>query len=376
MGLPQTVYLEFVYRPIERLLEGVPGRKEGGLLRGNAAAKPLKFLIYLVVSMFLAHTFLAWFVGVDTLLLWIRGSPADHPVGFVVMAATTGLMLFDFGFFREYTCIVACPYGRFQSVLLDRDSLIITYDTKRGEPRGKVRKGVETGDCVDCGMCVTTCPTGIDIREGLQMECIGCAQCIDACDAVMSKLKRPLGLIRYSSQAVVEGTRRHMLRPRVVIYPILLAVVLTAFFFVLRSKGPADVTVLRGLGRPFTEIAAGEISNPVRIKIVNRTDHAATYLVSVTDPSIRIVSETDPIRIEGGKSATIAAAIIAPGSAFMSGGKDIMLRITDGTGFTKDRRYRLLGPGSMRHEGGDDHSGGRADEHEPKRDEKHEESPR
>jgi cytochrome c oxidase accessory protein FixG len=350
---PQTVYLEFVYRPIERLLEGAPGRKSGGLLRGSPAAKPVKFLAYLIVSMLLAHTFLAWFVGVDRLLLWVRGSPLDHPVGFMVMAATTGLMLFDFGYFREYTCIVACPYGRLQSVLLDQNSLIITYDRKRGEPRGKKSADAEVGDCVDCEMCVTTCPTGIDIRNGLQMECIGCAQCIDACDAVMTKLKRPRGLIRYSSQAAVEGASRRLLRPRVIIYPMILIAVLSGFFLALGSREPADVTVLRGLGRPFTEMTAGEISNPVRIKIVNRTEHPVTYLVSAVEPGVRVISETDPILIAGGKSATIAASIIAPGSAFDSGSKDMTLRISDGKAFTQDRKYKLLGPGTVRRESGE-----------------------
>src|SRR5690606_33651444 len=158
-------------------------------------------------------------------------SPLEHPAPFLVMAGTTLLILFDFGFFREQMCIVACPYGRLQSVMLDRDSLIVSYDRARGEPRGKrvaprpakargkddpaeggggrlglavLQPGAapaEVGDCVDCRMCVTACPTGIDIRDGLQMECISCTQCIDACDAVMTKLGRETGLIRYSSQA-------------------------------------------------------------------------------------------------------------------------------------------------------------------------------
>jgi polyferredoxin len=185
------------------------------------------------------------------------------------------------------------------------------------------------------------------------MECIGCAQCIDACDAVMTKLKRPRGLIRYSSQAAVEGASRRLLRPRVIIYPMILIAVLSGFFLALRSREPADVTVLRGLGRPFTEMTAGEISNPVRIKIVNRTEHPVTYLVSAVEPGIRIISETDPILIAGGKSATIAASIIAPGSAFDSGSKDMTLRITDGKDFTQDRKYKLLGPGTVRRESGE-----------------------
>lgn len=358
---PQTVYMEFVYRPIERLLEGVPGRVKKGLFAGTPLGKPVKFLVYLLVSMFLAHTFLAWFVGVDRLLVWVRGSPVDHPAGFLVMAATTGLMLFDFGFFREQVCIVACPYGRFQSALLDRDSLIVSYDVRRGEPRGKAHKAkagepaAPIGDCVDCGLCVSTCPTGIDIRQGLQMECIGCAQCIDACEPVMAKLGRPAGLIRYSSQAAMSGERRHLVRPRVVIYPLILCVVVAAFFFALHLKGAADITVLRGLGRPFTELPGAEVANPVRIKIVNRTEEPVTYQIGSAAPGVRVIAETASIRIEAGQNATVPAEIVAPLSAFERGAYSITLRIVGDKGFMREVPYRMMGPGNTHHAEDDHH---------------------
>ena len=160
-------------------------------------------------------------------------SPAEHPIAFLVMAATTALMLLDFGWMREQVCMVACPYGRLQSVLLDRRSLIVGYDARRGEPRGKLgRRGLApitppapAGDCIDCGACVVTCPTGIDIREGLQMECIHCTQCMDACDSIMDRVGRPRGLIRYSSRDELAGAPRRILRPRVVLYPLLLVLV-------------------------------------------------------------------------------------------------------------------------------------------------------
>jgi cytochrome c oxidase accessory protein FixG len=266
------------------------------------------------------------------------------------MACTTGLMLFDFGYFREQVCIVACPYGRFQAALLDRESLIVSYDTSRGEPRGKARKPAPgepaRGDCVDCGLCVATCPTGIDIRQGLQMECIGCAQCIDACDAVMTKIQRPKGLIRYSSQSAMAGQKRHLIRPRIIIYPVILLAVLVALILALRAKGPADITVLRGLGRPFTELPGAEISNPIRIKIVNRTEEPVTYALTTAAPGIRIVS--DPIRVEGNRSATVPAQIIAPLSAFQRGACEARLRITGGPAFAEEVTYRLMGPGDHR----------------------------
>jgi cytochrome c oxidase accessory protein FixG len=175
-------------------------------------------LYFPVLAMLLAHTFLAYFVGTEALAQWLRRSPAEHPTSFLVMAGVSVAMFANFTYFREQTCLVACPYGRMQSVLLDRQSMIVAYDPTRGEPRmkGKVRP-VGAGDCIDCGACVQTCPTGIDIRDGLQMECIHCTQCADACDDIMTRVGKPKGLIRYSSRELLEGHTRHLIRPRTVL---------------------------------------------------------------------------------------------------------------------------------------------------------------
>lgn len=353
---PQTVYMEFLFRPVERLFDGPPGRKTPGRFRGTGFATVLKYATFVLLSIYLANTFLAYFVGVDQLLHWVRQSPFHHPTGFLVMLCTTALMLFDFGFFREQTCILACPYGRFQSVLLDRQSLIISYDINRGEPRGKKQasnKDVSlpvassSGDCVDCFMCVTTCPTGIDIREGLQMECIGCAQCIDACDRVMDKLQRPRGLIRYSSQAAMSGPTKKFFRPRIVVYPLILMIIGGLFGMALAGKGTADVTVLRGLGKPFTEISHGTIGNQVRIKIVNRTDHQSEFSISVSGAKdARLESEDHEIEIGPGESKTTSALVTVPIDAFSHGSCEVVLHVSDGREFKKDITYRLLGPGS------------------------------
>ncbi|WP_233148191.1 cytochrome c oxidase accessory protein CcoG [Rhodopirellula sp. MGV] len=189
---PQTVYMEFLFRPIDRLFEGTKG-KGGKPKKGmNGALQVARFAVYVVLCAFLAHTFLAYFVGVERLSEWVQRSPVEHPVPFFVMVFTVGLMLFDFMFFREQLCLIACPYGRFQSVMLDEQSMVVAYDHIRGEPRkkGKHAPDEKVGDCVDCNQCVVVCPTGIDIRKGLQMECINCTQCIDACDSVMEKVAR------------------------------------------------------------------------------------------------------------------------------------------------------------------------------------------
>jgi cytochrome c oxidase accessory protein FixG len=345
---PQTVYMELLYRPLERLLEGPRSRQLKLDREGPDFRRILKFVIYLFVSMFLAHTFLAYFVGVERLFQWVRGSPFEHPAAFLVMAVTTLLMLLDFGWFREQVCLVACPYGRFQSVLLDRNSMIVGYDVNRGEPRGKLRKkdsSPKQGDCIDCGACVITCPTGIDIRNGLQMECIGCTQCIDACDAIMDKVGRPRGLIRYTSREILESGKRRILRPRVIAYPLLLLTVFGALGFALAGKDPADITVLRGVGSPFMQLPSGEISNQIRVKIVNRSGEPRDYLVELADPAgLKLVAPQNPIPLQDGGVETATFFVLAAPDRFEGGEREVLFRISDGNGFVKEMPYVLLGP--------------------------------
>ena len=346
---PQTVYMEFLFRPLGRFIEGGRSKQLKLDREGINFRRILKFVVFLFVSMFLAHTFLAYFVGVETLLRWVRQSPLEHPAAFVVMAVTTLLMLGDFGYFREQVCLVACPYGRFQSVLLDRRSMIVGYDYNRGEPRGKRRKNLEQGelgDCVDCGACVVTCPTGIDIRNGLQMECVNCTQCIDACDAIMTKLDKPRGLIRYSSQEVLQTGKQKILRPRVLIYPLILVVVFGLLGVALAEKESSDLTILRGLGSPFMQLPSGEISNQIRVKIVNRTGGSRDYLIELVDPgSMKLVAPQNPVPLENKRTETATVFVITGRDAFVDGKREVSFRITDGAGFEKEMPYLLLGPG-------------------------------
>ena len=344
---PQTVYMEFLYRPIENLIEG--GRTQQMALdeSGPNGRRLLKNAVFFLVSAFLANTFLAYFVGWDRLLGWMTSSPTDHPVAFGVMLGTTLLMFFDFGWFREQTCILACPYGRFQSVLLDRNSLIVGYDTKRGEPRAKWRTKEErtAGDCIDCHLCVSTCPTGIDIRQGLQMECIHCTQCIDACDAVMDKIGLEPGLISYTSQAQLESGKRSFLRPRLVVYSVILLVMFGAFGFSLAGKQSADVTLLRGLGAPFSILPNGDVSNQIRIKIANRSQEERSYLIELVEgDGITLVAPENPLVVGLGETEMTGAFLTAPPTAFSSGEASITLRIGDGVDFSEEISYRLLGP--------------------------------
>jgi cytochrome c oxidase accessory protein FixG len=252
----------------------------------------------------------------------------------------------DFTWFREQTCVVACPYGRWQSVLLDRQSLIVAYDSRRGEPRSHGKERLPgAGDCIDCGACVITCPTGIDIRDGLQMECIHCTQCADACDAIMSRVGRPPGLIRYSSRASLEGERVRRLRPRVVLYPAALSLAFGGFVVALVLRTPADITVMRGMGAPFAVESDGRVANQLRIKITNRDPQSHRYTVSLegVEPGTMIAPQ-NPIAVAPGRTEVMDLFVMLPASAFRDGERRITVHIADGAGYTDDVSYRLVGP--------------------------------
>ncbi len=349
---PQTVYMEFLFRPIERVFEG--GRSGSMELdrqgrRGQMHPRRLaKYATYGLLSLFLAHTFLAYFVGVEQLAVWVRRSPVEHPTSFAIMALVSTAIMLDFTWFREQTCMVACPYGRVQSVLLDKKSLVVAYDYNRGEPRGKGRvRAAGAGDCIDCGACVLTCPTGIDIRDGLQMECIHCTQCADACDEIMTKVARPTGLVRYTSRSALEshGQNTRKLRVRTVLYPTALAVTFGGFLFALLTRKPADVTVLRGLGTPYVVEADGRVANQLRVKVTNRTQLAQQYTIAVDSiDGGQLIAPRNPLPVSGGETEVADVFVVLPPSAFHDGEKRVVVRIADKGIYREQILFRLVGP--------------------------------
>lgn len=353
---PQTVYMEFLFRPIERWLEGGPSGSrilDSRGIRGQLSPRRLaKYAVYLVLALFLAHTFLAYFVGVEQLAVWVRRSPVQHPTSFAIMALVTGGIMFDFTFFREQTCLVACPYGRVQSALLDRQSLIVAYDVKRGEPRmkGKTRPA-GAGDCIDCGACTATCPTGIDIRDGLQMECIHCTQCADACDDIMARIGKPAGLIRYSSSAALAGERVKRLRPRVVLYPLALILTFGGFLYTLNTRSPADVTLLRGLGEPYVIEPDGRVANQVRVKIANRSLSDERYTIELSGvEGGRVIAPDNPLRVAAGRTETMSLFVMLPRKVFHDGEHRVAFTISTPSGFKETFPFRLVGPEHEEHE--------------------------
>ena len=349
---PQTVYMEFVFRPLERLFEGSPQQQARRDREGADGRRWLKNGVSALIAAFLANTFLAYFVGWEQLLVWMTHSPAHHPTAFMVMLTVTGLMVFDFVWFREQTCLVACPYGRLQAVLFDRDTWIVGYDARRGEPRGKLKKAPAAqpdarGDCIDCRACVTTCPTGIDIREGLQMECIGCAQCVDACDAIMDRVGRPRGLVRYTSAAELAGEpRRHLLRPRTVIYTAALVLLGGLLAAGLWTRPSTKVFALRGLDTPYAVLPTGEVHNRLRLKVHNLAETARTYTLEADGLGEgTLIAPEFPLTVGGGAQATTTVFVkLAPGAFDARGRRRVALRISDGEAFRAELPYTLLGP--------------------------------
>jgi cytochrome c oxidase accessory protein FixG len=346
-GCPQTVWMEFVFRPLERLLEG--GRMGSmNLDRSRRLLHPrrlLKYTVYAGLALLLAHTFLAYFVGVEQLAVWVRRSPVEHPSSFAVMGVTSVLVFLDFAYFREQTCTIACPYGRWQAVLLDKSSMIVAYDARRGEPRRKGKDRTGAGDCIDCAACVQTCPTGIDIRDGLQMECIHCTQCADACDAIMDSVHKPRGLIRYSSRELLSGAPRHVLRPRVVLYPAALAIMLGVFVYQLGTRAAADVTLLRSPDAPFREEPDGRIANQVRLRVANRSGTERSYRLEITGAEQgQVIIPVNPLPVGRNHTETTSLFVLLPRSAFQAGQHEVRVRVRDDHGFDAEFPYQLLGP--------------------------------
>jgi cytochrome c oxidase accessory protein FixG len=277
---PQTVFLEGLFRPIERLIEGPRGerlrRNAGPLTFDKAARKSLKHAIFLALAFLIAHVIMAYFVSLPGLYRMVLGNPAAHPEAFAWAATLTAVLYFNFFWFREQLCLVVCPYGRLQSVLTDQDTLVIGYDERRGEPRGK--KGTAgAGDCVDCKRCVVVCPTGIDIRNGLQIDCIGCARCIDACDEVMNTLGRAPGLVRYDAQSGFAGKPKRLLRARIALYAGLGVLGLAVASIAISQRAPFEANLLRLRDMPPFVVEHGHVRNAFEIHLVNKRARTSTF---------------------------------------------------------------------------------------------------
>ena len=277
---PQTIFLEMVFRKIEYIIEGDYLRQ---IALNNSIwnkekifKKGIKYLIFFIISFLIANIFLSYIIGFDQLWNIINEPVSDHLSGFIAITIFTGIFYFVFAWFREQACILVCPYGRLQSVLLDQNSTVIAYDYVRGEPRGKIKNKEEQhlGDCIDCKLCVNVCPTGIDIRNGTQLECVNCTACIDACDSIMDSVSRPRGLIRFDSMDRIKNSinsKISKLTPRVIGYSSLLSMLLIVQTVLFSMKKDLDVNILRTPGMLFQNQPDNKVSNMYNLKISNKT---------------------------------------------------------------------------------------------------------
>ncbi len=274
---PQTIFMEMLFRKIEYLIEGDFQKqlklKISPMNWEKFLKRTLKHVIFFALSFIISNFFLAYIIGVDQLLKIVTDPPSQHLAGLTAMIIFSLVFYWIYSSFREQVCTFVCPYGRLQGVLLDQNSVVIAYDYKRGEPRGKIRKNIEQnlGDCIDCRLCVDVCPTGIDIRNGTQLECVNCTACIDACDDVMLKVKRPKGLIRYASKNEIETGKRKILTPRAIGYSVVLILLVSITVYLLGTRSDFDLNILRTPGLLFQEQPDGKISNLYDLKIVNKT---------------------------------------------------------------------------------------------------------
>ncbi|MFO1486799.1 MAG: cytochrome c oxidase accessory protein CcoG [Verrucomicrobiaceae bacterium] len=301
---PYTVFLEQLYRRVERWIDGDgPSRRrleDAPWNFSKIARRVIKHTIFIAISAAIAHVFLSYFVSIKALYEMMHHSPAHHAKAFGVVVFLTAALYGSFSWFREQFCIILCPYGRLQSALTDDNSVVIGYDKKRGEPRGKGTVEKPAGDCVDCRRCVQVCPTGIDIRNGLQLECIGCAACVDACNEIMTKLSRPKGLVRYDSYVGLKGGKTRLIRPRTIFYTCMLVVGATAFAIATTRISPMRASVVRMGGASFY-VDNGIIRNQFQLRVINKRNEDASFRIELmgdVPSSVQIIGDENTLTLK------------------------------------------------------------------------------
>lgn len=359
---PQTIFMEMVFRRIEYWIDGDRGaqiRLDRQPWNGEKVRKRLlKWTVFFIISFLIANVFLAYIIGSDHLLTYVTDGPLTHLSTLVSLLIFTGVFYFVFAWFREQVCIIACPYGRMQGVLLDNKSIVVAYDHKRGEKekgRKKFRKNEDRdalgfGDCIDCFQCVHVCPTGIDIRNGTQLECVNCTACIDACDHIMEQVNLPKGLIRYASEENISRKARFKFTPRLKGYTAVLVILTGIFVGMLFLRNDLEANILRLPGQLYERKEGNIISNVFTYKLLNKTTS------DVGDVHFELLSHPGKIRLVTHKNFVAPAESLAEGTLFieindkdLNGDKDkLKIGVYSGQKLVETTSVRFLAPRSYR----------------------------
>lgn len=350
---PQTIFMEMVFRRIEYLIEGdwkdqmrlkkLPWNKEKILKKGS------KNLIFWLISFLIANTFLAYIIGSEALLAIVTSPVNEHFGGFVAIAIFTSVFFAVFSLAREQVCTFVCPYGRLQSVLLDRNSLVVAYDNVRGETRGKIRKGedrqeAKKGDCIDCNLCVNVCPTGIDIRNGTQLECINCTACIDACDHMMESVGMEKGLVRFASTETIEKGSKFVLSTRAKAYSVVLVGLMVLIGALLITRTDIEATVLRTRGTLFTKMDDATYSNIYDIAVVNKTNTDAPIRIEVLEGNAEVQMIGDKLNVEARGEHTGKFMILMKKDQMKRGKNELKLGIYNNDKLEETISTTFIGP--------------------------------
>ena len=351
---PQTVWTE-VFLWIERKIEGDRSRQmkldKAPLTGHKIVLKGTKHFIWIVFSAYTGLTFVGFFTPMRELVTsLIQFSLGPWETFWVIFygLATYG----NAGWMREQVCIYMCPYARFQSAMFDHDTLVISYDEKRGEPRGSRKRGIDhhergLGDCIDCTLCVQVCPTGIDIRDGLQYQCIGCAACIDVCDEVMAKMNYPKGLVRYTTENVMRGKGSHTLRPRMLVYAAVLVTLMVGFIYSISQRVPLELDIIRDRNSLYRETGAGLVENVYTLKLINMDSHPHYYTLSVAGlPGLEIDTGQGAIEVAAGEVLNLPIRVRTDPINLKRASNEITftLSATDAPELTTTQTGRFIGP--------------------------------
>ncbi|MFL1453453.1 cytochrome c oxidase accessory protein CcoG [Marinobacter sp. GN3S48] len=350
---PQTVWT-FIFMWVEERIEGSRNKRmkldKSPRSAEKVVKKSLKHTAWLLIALATGLTFVGYFYPIRELITDLGTLQANGWAYFWVGFFTLATYL-NAGWMREQVCLYMCPYARFQSVMFDPDTRVVSYDPNRGEPRGGRKKGVDPdelglGDCIDCGQCVQVCPTGIDIRDGLQYECIGCALCIDACDEIMDKMDYPRGLIRYTTESELEGRPSKLMRPRTFGYGAVLALMIGAIVFVLATRVPAQLDVIKDRGAPFGFNGQGRVENSYTLKIANMTEVPQTFDISVSGmEGIQLLTDTS-VEVDSGENRALPTVVDVAPETITQSNNVIRFRITSQTdeSLIIETESRFVGP--------------------------------